>query len=317
MVALNVIGFYNGLNEQARGYTYLRRYGSLLDYLAVFQIGIRENGSLSGALSQNLVRDAHAMGIKVLLVFSNLNIQGQFSTPLMTRMIREPQFADLVWQNIRDYVVSHQCDGVNLDLERARPEDRTLFSRFVNNWGERFQRQNFFVSMDVPAKFKDEPAKAWTGPFDYHSISQNLDAIVLMTYEEHWPGSSPGSVASLGWVTRVLDYALANMPANKIYMGLPLYGYDWTEGGGAQVISRRRALEVAQRFGATSRWDDDQHSTYFTYENRGRRHTVYFEDPRSTREKLDLARRKGIRGVAIWEMNLSYPEFWEVLREYV
>lgn len=316
-MALSVIGFYNGLNEQARGYTYLRRYGSLLDYLAVFHISIRDNGELSGELSRGLVQDAHRMGVKVLPVFTNLTPQGQFSTPLITRLIREPQFADLVWRNIRDYVLRYQCDGVNLDLEKANPQDRPFFSRFVQDWGERFQQQNLFVSMDVPAKFKDEPDKAWTGPFDYRSISRNLDAVVLMTYEEHWPGSPPGSVASLGWVARVLDYALANMPANKIYMGLPLYGYDWTEGGGAQVISYRRALEIARRFGAALRWDDDQSSTYFTYESRGRRHTVYFEDPRSIREKLALAERKGIKGVAVWEMNLSYPEFWEVLREYV
>lgn len=316
-MALTAIGFYNGLNEQVRGYTYLRRYGSLLDYLAVFQVGILENGTLSAGLSRNLVRDAHALGIKVLPVFSNLNPQGQFSTSLLTRMIQEPAFAEGVWRNIRDYILRYQCDGLNLDLEKARTQDRTLFTRFIAGWGQRFQQEKLFVSLDVPAKFKDEPTKAWTGPFDYRNIGQNLDAVVLMTYEEHWPGSSPGSVASLGWVTRVLDYALANLPNAKIYMGLPLYGYDWTEGGGAQVISRRRALEVAQRFGATLQWDEEQHSTYFNYESRGRRHTVYFEDPRSLREKLDLAKNRGIRGVAVWEMNLSYPEFWEVLREYV
>ena len=316
-MALSVIGFYNGLNEQARGYTYLRRYGSLLDYLAIFQISIKDNGELSGELSRGLVQDAHRLGAKVLPVFSNLTAQGQFSTSVITRLINDPQFAAVVWRNLLNYVLQYQCDGVNLDLERANPSDRSLFSQLVQDWGERFHKQNLFVSMDVPAKFADEPAKAWTGAFDYAQIARGLDAAVIMTYEEHWPGSQPGSVASLTWVNRVLDFALANMPASKIYMGLPLYGYDWTEGNGAQVVSYRRALELASRFGVPLRWDDQQSSTYFIYESRGRKHTVYFEDPGSIRLKLDLAQRKGIKGVAVWEMNLSYPEFWEVLKDYV
>jgi len=43
---------------------------------------------------------------------------------------------------------------------------------------------------------------------------------------------------------------------------------------------------------------------------------MYLEDPRSLKEKLDLASSMGIRGVALWEMNLSYPLAWEVLRAY-
>lgn len=316
-MALNVLAFYNGLNEMAKGYPYLKRYGNLLTYLALFQVSIQENGQLSGTISRQLIREAQGMGIKVLPVFTNLNAQGQFSTPLISRLIRDQQFSNYVWQNLQNYVLSYQLDGVNLDLEKANSEDRGLYTRFIADWGQKFQSNNLFVSLDVPAKTYDQPKKAWTGVFDYSRISQNMNAIVLMTYEEHWPGSPPGSIASLPWVTRVLDYALSNMPANKIYFGIPLYGYDWVEHGKAQVISYRRALQVAQRFGAPLHWDASQHSTYFTYESMGRKHTVYFEDPRSLREKLDLAQSRGIRGVAIWEMNLSYPEFWNVLESYV
>jgi spore germination protein YaaH len=99
-------------------------------------------------------------------------------------------------------------------------------------------------------------------------------------------------------------------------MGIPLYGYDWSEREGTQVISYQRATELAGRYGAPLQWDATQHNTYFRYEAVGVRHTVYFEDPRSLKEKLDLASSMGIRGVALWEMNLSYPLAWEVLRAY-
>ena len=316
-MALRVFGFYNGLTEKARGYRYLQQYGSLLDDIALFQIAIEANGELTGAPSRRLIAEAHALGIKVFLVVSNLTPRGDFSTSLISRLVREPMFADKVWRNIYNLLVDYKCDGVNLDLEKGAPGDRALFSRFINTWTARFKGVNYLVSIDVPAKTSEQRTDIWKGVFDYRALGQSVDMVILMTYEEHWPGSQPGSVASLPWVKQVLNYALAHIPAQKLYLGLPLYGYDWERPGKAEVIGYKRARELARRYGAPLQWDSEQHSTYFKYETRGQRHTVYFEDLRSLKEKLDLAQRKGIGGVALWEMNLSYPEFWELMQTYV
>lgn len=314
---LKVFAFYNGLNEQAKGYPYLKRYGSIIDQFAIFQIVIQNNGSLHGRPSRTLINEAHALGAKVLLTVSNLTLQGQFSTILIGRLVRDRNFSNLVWQNIRNLLVEYQCDGVNFDLEKAAPHDRLLYSRLIETWSALFKQSNFLVTIDVPAMDHNEPLDPWKGAFNYKAIGESVDEVILMTYEEHWPGSSPGSVASLPWVNNILNYALETIPRQKIYMGIPLYGYDWSERGGAKVISYERAIELAQRYGAPLRWDAAQHSVFFRYEVKGIRHTVYFEDPRSLREKLDLAVKKRIQGVAMWEMNLSYPRFWEVLQTYV
>jgi len=314
---LQVFAFYNGLTEQAKGYPYLKSNGSIINQLAIFQIPIQDNGTLLGRPSRQLINEARAKGIKVFLAVSNLTPQGQFSTALIGRLIRDQNFANLVWQNIRNVLNEYHFDGVNLDLEKAMPADRPLFSELIRNWSARFQRANFLVSIDVPAKTFDDPVDVWKGSFDYKAIGQAVDEVIIMTYEEHWAESEPGSVASIPWVTKVLNYAVANTPPPKIYMGIPIYGYDWPEKGTGRVIGYQRAIALARRHGAPLQWDAIQHSTYFHYETMGVRHTVYFEDPRSLRDKLGLALQKGIRGVALWEMNLSYPSFWEVLQTYV
>ncbi|MHB8126418.1 MAG: glycosyl hydrolase family 18 protein [Desulfitobacteriaceae bacterium] len=316
-MALKVLGFYNGLDERAKGYRYFQQYGSLLDEVALFQIAIQSNGELLGSPSLRLINEAHKMGVKVLLAISNLTAKGLFSTELLSRLMRDQQFSDKVWRAIRNMLVSYKCDGVNLDLEKGAPEDRQLFTEFIRSWTLRFQLEHFIVSIDVPAKTSDQPTDIWKGVFDYKAIGKIVDQVILMTYEEHWPGSQPGSVASLPWVRQVLDYALKNISAQKIFMGIPLYGYDWIGPGRAQVIGFERAHQVAKRFGAPLKWDTQQHSTYFVYQIREQKHVVYFEDLRSLKEKLDLAVAKGIGGVAIWEMNLSYPQFWEALQPYV
>ena len=314
---LNVFAFYNGLTEQTKGYPYLKRYGSTIDQLAIFEVSIQNNGTILGRPSRRLIDEAHTMGMKVFLVVSNLTRQGQFSIALMGRLVRDQDFANLVWQNIRNVLVDYRFDGVNLDLEKTAPADRPLFTQLIKTWSTMFKQANFIVTIDVPAKTSNDPLNAWRGAFDYKPIGQAVDEVILMTYEEHWSESEPGSVASIPWVTQVLDYAIANIPREKIYMGIPIYGYDWPQGGTGRVIGYQRATELARRFGAPLQWNAIQRSTYFQYETRGVRHTVYFEDPRSLREKLELATQKGIRGVALWEMNLSYPSFWDVLQMYV
>ncbi|WP_088226554.1 glycosyl hydrolase family 18 protein [Desulfosporosinus sp. FKB] len=313
---LNVFAFYNGLTEQVKGYPYLVQYGNTIDQFDIFQMPIQNDGTLQGRPSQKIITEVHAKGIKVFLTVSNLTQRGLFSTDLMTRLVRDRQFADYVWGNIRNLLAQYQFDGVNLDLEKASPGDRQLFTQLIQRWSTLFHQANYIVTIDVPAKSSSEPLDPWKGVFDYQAIGQVVDEVIIMTYEEHWPASPPGSVASLPWVNENLNYALANIPARKIYMGIPLYGYDWSERGGAQSISYQRAVDLAKRYGAPILWDSRQHGLHFRYETMGVKHTVYFEDPRSLKDKLDLALSKGIRGVALWEMNLSYPALWEVLQVY-
>jgi spore germination protein YaaH len=50
-----------------------------------------------------------------------------------------------------------------------------------------------------------------------------------MAYDEHWSGSTPGSVASLTWCEKVADYALKTIENKKLVMGIPFYGRAWGE----------------------------------------------------------------------------------------
>ncbi|MCO5384448.1 MAG: glycosyl hydrolase family 18 protein [Desulfosporosinus sp.] len=160
---LNVFAFYNGLTEQTKGYPYLKRYGNSIQELAIFEVSIQSNGAILGRPSRKLIEEAHTMGIKVYLVISNLTRQGQFSTALMGRLVREQEFANLVWRNIRNVLVEYRMDGVNLDLEKAAPADRPLFSQLIQTWSAMFKEANLVVSIDVPAKTSSDPLNAWRG----------------------------------------------------------------------------------------------------------------------------------------------------------
>ena len=63
-----------------------------------------------------------------------------------------------------------------------------------------------------------------------------------------------------------------------------------------------------------SRFDEAAQSPWFRYvDESGQEHEVWFEDARSIRAKLDLARTYGLRGVGYWNLMRPFPQNWAVL----
>ena len=68
------------------------------------------------------------------------------------------------------------------------------------------------------------------------------------------------AVAPIQSVERVLEYAITEIPPEKILMGLPSYGYNWTlpykKGESkAQSVSGITAVELASQYGAEIYFD--------------------------------------------------------------
>jgi spore germination protein YaaH len=55
-------------------------------------------------------------------------------------------------------------------------------------------------------------------------LAPYLDQIMVMTYDEHYAGGSPGPVASYPWFEKVINYTLRSYPSSKIVMGIAAYG---------------------------------------------------------------------------------------------
>jgi len=121
----------------------------------------------------------------------------------------------------------------------------------------------------------------------------------------------------LNQVRRVIDFAVTVIPSQKILMGIPNYGYDWTlpfvQGTAARTLSNVQAVEQAARVGANISFDVTAQSPYYYYYNAGRRHAVWFEDARSIRAKLLLMSQYNLGGISYWTVNRPFPQNWSVL----
>jgi spore germination protein YaaH len=149
---------------------------------------------------------------------------------------------------------------------------------------------------------------------DLVSLGKSADQVRVMAYDLHWPTSEPGPVASAPWVAEVLAYARRVVPAGRLMLGLPCYGYDWA-GGVGRPVSWTEAQRLSQIPGAVRRWDDASATTHLTYTDAGGvAHDVWFEDARSLSAKLELARQGGVDGVFLWLYGPEDPSVWDHLR---
>ena len=129
----------------------------------------------------------------------------------------------------------------------------------------------------------------------------------------------PMAVAPLPNVRAVLDYAVTTIPSEKIFLGIPNYGYDWplpfVQGTTrAQSISNQRAIELAVQYQIAIQYDETAQSPYFHYtDHAGVVHEVWFEDARSMDAKLRLIAEYGFKGAGFWNLMRPFSQTWLVL----
>lgn len=121
------------------------------------------------------------------------------------------------------------------------------------------------------------------------------------------------AVSPIGPVRQVLEYAVSEIPAHKILMGMPNYAYDWTlpfvQGSAAQGFSNTRAIARAADVGAEIRYDTRAQAPFYNYyDAQGRRHEVWFDDARSIRARLELIGEFGLAGLSYWTVDSLFRQ---------
>lgn len=128
------------------------------------------------------------------------------------------------------------------------------------------------------------------------------------------------AVAPVNKVREVIEYAITEIPREKIDIGIPNYGYDWalpfvrgvTK---AEAIGNVEAVDRAIANNAEIQFDQTAMTPYFRYTLDGVEHEVWFEDVRSMREKFNLVIEYGLRGMGYWQIMKLFRANWLLLAD--
>lgn len=321
---LSLPGFSYNRSIRSGGYAYpfigstvLEQSLPYLSDLYVFSYGFTAEGELipPWAEDDDMIAAAKNMGSAPLLTLTPFGPDGQFSNYLITTVIHNPAAVERLIKNLRIQILTRGFEGVDIDFEYILPEDRLPFVRFVAQVREAVNALGYPVSVALaPKTSDDQPGLLYEGK-DYGLLGEAADYVLLMTYEWGYTYGPAMAVAPLHQVRRVVEYALTRIPAEKIHLGIPNYGYDWTlpyERGvsAARTIGNIEAVQIAAEYGVPIHFDEESASPFFRYETDGALHEVWFEDVRSLEAKFGLVAQYGLRGIGIWQiMKLFRPGY--------
>lgn len=260
-----------------------------------------------------VVEAARRRGAALAPSISNAR-DGIWDGALVGRLVNDPDLRRRHVEALVEQVVLHRWDGLDIDYENLRVEDRDAYVGFLRELEQELDDVGAHLSVTLQATtgpVQDGPAAA----LDYAAIGRTVDEVRVMAYDHAWSGSAPGPVAPIGWVRDVVDHVTEHVPRDKVLLGVGLYGYDWADGGGTyRTWAELTALAASE--GAEIRRDPASASPWFRYDAAdGSRHTVWFEDARSLRRKLELARSAELGGVFLWQLGGEDPAGWPQVRD--
>ena len=158
--------------------------------------------------------------------------------------------------------------------------------------------------------------------YNYAAIAAAADGVVLMNYDEHFPGGEAGPVASQDWFEQNLKYDLSVIPREKIISAISNYGYDWVQKPKkgklpADVhdssVSVQDAWLVARDSEEDVNFDDDAMNPHFSYlDERNLRHDIWFTDAVTALNHMRAAQALGIQTFALWRLGGEDRSLWNV-----
>ncbi|WP_096272574.1 LysM peptidoglycan-binding domain-containing protein [Paucisalibacillus globulus] len=273
--------------------------------------------ALTHLVDRTFVENMHQLGIRVVPFLSN-----HWDRDVGRALLENREIAA---QQIADAVLRYNLDGVNIDIENITDTDRENFTDFV-----RMVRELLPASKEVSVAVAANPngwTLGWHGAYDYNALAKHSDYLMMMTYDESYEGSDPGSVASYDWVDRSIQYAIKQgVPRDKIVMGLAQYGRFWKEGEstGGKGISNYQVQEMLDKYEHTVTFDETTKSAkaVVTIKDGDPKmyllgkalqpgtYTVWFENDQAYQAKIGLVDKYDIHGVGNWSIGQEDKSIW-------
>ncbi len=334
---------------------------------------LMDNGPLNLEPWASFNTIAKAMGVRVIPTIMTSN------STLVHELLSDDAKRRALEDTITNMVIANGYDGIDIDFEGKSANTKDHFSTFLKGLKMRLGTKWLMCTIEtrIPNSDKyygvDIPADSGLFANDLKAIGTYCDRVRLMTYDQQ--GIDLKLQADAGtrlyaangdpaWIEKVVNLMSQDIPRNKILLGVPTYGYEysvttyeggqhlydilWTFNPGYAAPQKGVSQQsLAEKYGITPErtyWgelgftyvpNDNATSTIIsgtsngmsamaasaaasTYANTYHSNMTYryvvWPDEVSTQQKIDLAKRLGVRGISIFKLDGGQdPDIWNVL----
>lgn len=259
----------------------------------------------------------------------------QFSPQETTAFLLSKRAQTKFYDQLDSVMLAYPFRGINLDIELSDGQQlQTKLTEFVTDLNRHLDSvaPNTTVSIDV------YPSAAQGGNiWNLSELAPHVDYVIVMAYDFHRRQSAQAGPVSplLGGdvyqnINQHLKEILELVPAEKILLGVPFYGYEWqttsrdeqalTYPDSGSTASYQRVLDILaqkEELKVQERWNEIALSPYLSYEKSGQTFVIYYENSRSLSYKLDYVNQLNLAGIAVWALGYEGDanELWSVIND--
>jgi peptidoglycan-N-acetylglucosamine deacetylase len=231
----------------------------------------------------------------------------------IVNFLNNPDSRSLFRRQAAQFLSSGRYRGLMVDFEAFPPIGQAGYIAFLNELSGDLHARGLKLYVAVPPHSNE---------YNYAAIAAAADGVVLMNYDEHYPGADSGPVASQDWFVQNLKFANSVIPKEKIICAIANYGYDWVlkpKTGKLppeehdSTVTVQDAWLAARDSEVDVAFDDDALNPYFSYlDERGVRHDIWFLDAVTALNHMRAAQTLGIQTFALWRLGGEDRSLWRV-----
>ena len=240
-------------------------------------------------------------------------ISNQWNPDLTAKFMADPAARQRFRTELMRFMGTDQYKGITLDIEAFPDNSRDDYHALVQELYGDLHSKGLKLYIAVPVNDKT---------FDYSAIARVSDGLILMNYDQHYPGGDSGPVAGQDWFVKNLQDALKVIPKEKIICAVGNYGYDWamkkgqtkgTPPADVHTVSAQDAWLEAEDADTDVNFDDDAMNPHFAYlDEKNVRHDVWFLDGVTVLNQMRAAHSLGIYTFALWRLGSEDRSLWAV-----
>lgn len=214
----------------ARMYEALRDYGDRIDSIGLFSFKVDATGTIteSGVSISSMMPYINKWPhIRWLLTVANDGANSIFKALRDNTGGAQDMFCSELIRIMKKYP---WCDGVDIDLEKGddystNQASTAMFAHIYNTVKSYDPTKE--MNICLPGMTSVNGSVGGENWCVYADLNRYCDTASIMSYGMAWAGSAPGPVSPRSWLEGVYNYAVQVMTPEKVFLGMPAYGWNW------------------------------------------------------------------------------------------
>ena len=299
------IGFYTPGDDAS--IASLRRHVGALDWIVPATVTVSGRGhalAITDDLKFDRMMAAMPHPPKILPMVQNFG-ESEWDGSGAAALLRNPASRAKFTAQLVALVARHRAAGLVMDFEALPNGAMPSYFTFLRGLHRSLPKG---ATLAVTAPADDEN---WS----LARLGQIADRVILMAYDQHWEGATPGPIAAQGWFIKEVQAAQKTIARDKLVVALGSYAYDW-HGDETDALSIEDAWLAAHDSTAPIQFDPASGNAAFAYDEAGQHHQIWMLDAATSWNQLQVLKRLGIDDVALWRLGSEDPGFWPGLAAF-